>query len=97
MNIGIIGTGNMGSGLGKLWAEQGHKLIFSYSRDTSKLEQIANSTGSNASVGTPTEAFSLQMLFSCLSHTVPLKMHSKQRDLLTARFCSASSMLCYRI
>jgi 8-hydroxy-5-deazaflavin:NADPH oxidoreductase len=56
MNIGIIGAGNMGSGLGKLWAEKGHKLMFSYSRDTSKLEQIAQSIGSHAAVGTPTEA-----------------------------------------
>lgn len=56
MNIGIIGAGNMGSGLGKLWAEKGHKLMFSYSRDTSKLEKIAQSIGSNASVGIPTEA-----------------------------------------
>ncbi len=56
MNIGIIGAGNMGSGLGKIWAENGHKLMFSYSRDTSKLEKIAQSIGSNATVGTPTEA-----------------------------------------
>jgi 8-hydroxy-5-deazaflavin:NADPH oxidoreductase len=56
MNIGMIGAGNMGSGLGKLWAENGHKLMFSYSRDTSKLEQIAQTIGSNVTVGTPTEA-----------------------------------------
>jgi 8-hydroxy-5-deazaflavin:NADPH oxidoreductase len=56
MNIGIIGTGNMGSGLGKIWAENGHKVMFSYSRDTSKLEKIANSIGHNASVGTPVAA-----------------------------------------
>lgn len=56
MNIGIIGAGNMGSGLGKIWAENGHKLMFSYSRDTSKLEKIAQSIGNNATVGTPTEA-----------------------------------------
>lgn len=56
MNIGIIGAGNMGSGLGKLWAENGHKLMFGYSRDTSKLEKIAQLIGSNASVGTPAEA-----------------------------------------
>jgi 8-hydroxy-5-deazaflavin:NADPH oxidoreductase len=55
MNIGIIGAGNMGSGLGKIWAEQGHQLMFSYSRDTSKLEKIAQLIGNNASVGTPTE------------------------------------------
>lgn len=56
MNIGIIGTGKMGSGLGKIWAENGHKLMFSYSRDVMKLEKIASEIGSNASVGTPAEA-----------------------------------------
>jgi 8-hydroxy-5-deazaflavin:NADPH oxidoreductase len=56
MNIGIIGTGNMGSGLGKIWAKNGHELMFSYSRDVTKLEKIASSIGSNASVGTPAEA-----------------------------------------
>lgn len=56
MNIGIIGAGNMGSGLGKFWAQNGHKLMFSYSRDESKLQKIAQAIGSNASVGTPTEA-----------------------------------------
>jgi len=56
MKIGLIGAGNMGSGLGKIWAENGHKLMFSYSRNTSKLEKIAQSIGSDASVGTPAEA-----------------------------------------
>lgn len=56
MNIGIIGAGNMGSSLGKLWAQNGHRLMFSYSRDITKLEKIAQSIGSNASVGTPAEA-----------------------------------------
>jgi 8-hydroxy-5-deazaflavin:NADPH oxidoreductase len=56
MNIGIIGTGNMGSSLGKIWAQNGHKLMFSYSRDAAKLKKIATEIGSNASVGTPAEA-----------------------------------------
>lgn len=56
MNIGIIGAGNMGSGLGRIWAQNGHQIMFSYSRDRSKLEKIAQSIGSNASVGTPVEA-----------------------------------------
>ena len=56
MNIGIIGAGNMGSGLGKFWAQNGHKLMFSYSRDQAKLKKIADSLGDNATVGTPTEA-----------------------------------------
>lgn len=56
MNIGIIGAGSMGSGLGKLWAQNGHKLMFSYSRDQAKLLAIAQSIGDNATVGTPVEA-----------------------------------------
>jgi predicted dinucleotide-binding enzyme len=56
MKIGIIGAGKMGSGLGKLWATQGHTVMFSYSRDRPKLEALALSVGENSSVGTPAEA-----------------------------------------
>ncbi|NEQ26851.1 MAG: NADPH-dependent F420 reductase [Microcoleus sp. SIO2G3] len=56
MNIGIIGAGNMGSSLGKFWAQNGHKLMFSYSRDQAKLKAIAQSIGDNATIGTPAEA-----------------------------------------
>lgn len=53
MKIGILGTGNMGSALGKIWAQQGHKVIFSYSRSPEKLQAVA--TSSNAQVDTPKE------------------------------------------
>lgn len=53
MKIGILGTGNMGSALGKIWAQQGHKVVFSYSRSPEKLQAVAAS--SNAQVGTPRE------------------------------------------
>ncbi len=56
MNIGIIGAGNMGSGLGKIWADKGHKVMLSYKRNRKKLETIADSIGSGALVGTPQEA-----------------------------------------
>ena len=55
MNIGIIGSGNVGSGLGKLWAEKGHKLIFSFSRNPEKLKALA-AAHNNASAGSPAEA-----------------------------------------
>ena len=55
MKIGIIGSGNMGSGIGKIWAKKGHAVIFSYSRSREKLEQLASSVP-NAKAGTPTEA-----------------------------------------
>lgn len=54
MKIGIIGTGNMGGGLGKLWAKAGHEVLFSFSRDQAKLAEMARAA--NARTGTPAEA-----------------------------------------
>lgn len=54
MKIGIIGAGNMGGGLGKLWARAGHEIMFSFSRDAAKLEDLAQAA--NAKTGTPAEA-----------------------------------------
>ena len=51
MKIGIIGTGRLGSTLGKIWAEKGHTIMFG-SRDPQKAKKLANSIGSNASGGT---------------------------------------------
>lgn len=56
MNIGIIGSGNMGGTLGKAWAKRGHKILFSYSRDPKKLENLALSAGPNTRAGAPAEA-----------------------------------------
>ena len=56
MKIAIVGSGNMGAGLGKLWAEAGHQVIFSYSRDDNKLRQLAALAGETASFGTPADA-----------------------------------------
>jgi predicted dinucleotide-binding enzyme len=55
LNIGIIGPGKMGSGLGRVWAEKGHHIIFSFSRSHDKLNALAGSV-ENASAGTPAEA-----------------------------------------
>jgi len=51
MKIGIIGTGRLGSALGKMWAEKGHSIVFG-SRDPDKAKKLATSIGSNASGGT---------------------------------------------
>lgn len=56
MKIGIIGAGNMGAAIGRLWAKAGHDVIFSYSRDEQKLRQLAASAGATAKAGTPQEA-----------------------------------------
>ena len=56
MNIGIIGSGNVGGTLGMVWAGRGHQILFSYSRDPKKLEGLVASAGTNASAGSPAEA-----------------------------------------
>ncbi|NJD54826.1 MAG: transmembrane reductase oxidoreductase, partial [Nitrospirae bacterium] len=55
MNIAIIGSGNMGGGLGKIWAKRGHTVIFSHSHSQEKLAALAASVP-NAKTGTPAEA-----------------------------------------
>jgi len=42
MKIGIIGSGKMGVGLGRLWAEHGHHVMFIYSRDPKKLQNLGD-------------------------------------------------------
>ncbi len=47
----------MGSGLGKLWAARGHRVLFSFSRDQKKLDALARSIP-NTKAGSPSEAVS---------------------------------------
>jgi hypothetical protein len=58
MRIGILGSGLMGSKLGTLFARAGHDVVFSYSRNRDKLQQIADDAGGRATAGTPAEAAS---------------------------------------
>jgi 8-hydroxy-5-deazaflavin:NADPH oxidoreductase len=55
MNIGVIGTGNMGSGLGRLWANAGHSVCFG-SRDPRKACALAATVGGAAHGGSIAEA-----------------------------------------
>lgn len=55
MKIGIIGTGNMGGGLGRIWAGKGHEVLFA-SRDLEAANVVAKSAGASAGSGTNAEA-----------------------------------------
>ena len=55
MKIGIIGSGNVGSALGKIWASKGNEIMFS-SRHPENLKGLAESIGKNACYGLPAEA-----------------------------------------
>jgi predicted dinucleotide-binding enzyme len=59
VNIGIIGSGNVGGTLGMAWAGRRHQILFSYSREPKKLEGLVASAGPNASAGSPAEAAQL--------------------------------------
>jgi len=53
--IGLIGSGNVGSNLGRVWAQAGYPVMFS-SKDVEADRRLAGSVGANARAGTPAEA-----------------------------------------
>lgn len=55
MKIGMIGSGNVGSALGRVWAQAGHEVMFS-SRNLDHDKELAASIGKQARAGTPREA-----------------------------------------
>jgi 8-hydroxy-5-deazaflavin:NADPH oxidoreductase len=55
VKIGIIGSGNVGSALGRVWANAGHPVMFA-SRNLDHDKQLAAGIGANARAGTPEEA-----------------------------------------
>lgn len=48
MKIGIIGAGNVGTGLTKLLTPKGHEIILSFSKDSNKLTQTAKAFGAKS-------------------------------------------------
>ena len=56
MRIAILGSGNMGSALGHLFASAGHFVAYSFSRDPKKLERLAKSSGPRARAALPADA-----------------------------------------
>jgi predicted dinucleotide-binding enzyme len=54
MRVGIVGAGRIGGNAGKLFARAGHEVMFSFSRDPEKLQELAAEAGGSA--GTPAEA-----------------------------------------
>lgn len=56
MKIGIIGAGNIGTGLGKRLAAKGHDIVVSYGRTPEKVAEAAAMIGGGAKPGTLEEA-----------------------------------------
>src|SRR5882757_281291 len=55
LKIGIIGSGHVGSALGRVWAKAGNEVMFS-SRNLENDKKLATEVGANAHAGTPQEA-----------------------------------------
>jgi predicted dinucleotide-binding enzyme len=55
MRIGIVGAGRIGGNAGRLFADAGHEVMFSGSRDPAKLDALAAGAG-NARTGSPRDA-----------------------------------------
>lgn len=53
--IGIVGSGRIGSTLGRIWAQAGHPVMFS-SLDLEHDKKLAVEVGANAAAGTPKQA-----------------------------------------
>jgi 8-hydroxy-5-deazaflavin:NADPH oxidoreductase len=72
MKIGIIGSGKIGSLLGRLWVDAGHEVRFS-SRHPERLAALARELGPLASTGTPedTAAFGEVLLVSVPYNALP--------------------------
>lgn len=59
MNIGIIGSGNVGGALGRGWAKAGHKVAFSSRNpESAEMKQQVELAGPNARATSPAEAAS---------------------------------------
>jgi len=57
MKIAVIGTGNVGSILGKQWAKKEHQVIFgTRDPDSDKARTLLDTAGPNARATTPSEA-----------------------------------------
>lgn len=55
--IAIIGTGNVGSSLGKIWADNGHRIIYgSRSAPSDRVQELVRVTGNGALATSQAEA-----------------------------------------
>jgi predicted dinucleotide-binding enzyme len=55
LRVGIVGSGNVGGGIGSVWVKAGHEVMFS-SRHIEHDEALAARLGDNAHAGTPRQA-----------------------------------------
>jgi 8-hydroxy-5-deazaflavin:NADPH oxidoreductase len=67
MKIGIIGPGQMGGGLGRIWCEAGHEVMFCGAGNIAEVTKQVGAVAPAARVGTHTDvaAFGEAILVAC--------------------------------
>ena len=73
MKIGVIGAGRIGGNAARLFAAAGHEVLLSFSRDRSRLRELADEIGKGARIGSVAEAarFGGVVLFSVPWRLIP--------------------------
>ena len=56
MRVGIIGAGNVGTGIGKRLSTSGHAVMLSFSKSRDALDQAVATVGANARAGSVADA-----------------------------------------
>ena len=90
MDIGIIGSGNIGANAARLFARAGHEVAISNSRGPESLQDLVDEIGQNARAATVEEAadFGEVVLVAIpffASDTLPADAVEWTRPLLTRR------------
>jgi predicted dinucleotide-binding enzyme len=72
LKIGVIGSGHVGSALGRVWASVGHPVMFS-SENLGHDKELASQVGANARAGSPADAaaFGDVLLFAVPYRALP--------------------------
>src|SRR3954471_16813251 len=86
MDIGIIGSGCMGSGMGAIWAGRGHRGCFSHCRDPARLGNLAAAAGHGAWSGSIEEAANFgQVVLLAVPWTLALDLLARAEPYLAAK------------
>ena len=77
MKIGILGSGNIGGSLGRLWAKAGHEICFA-SRSPDSLAPLVAQAGAGARAGTLDEATAFaEVILEALPFSATMKLSAE--------------------
>lgn len=87
VKIGTIGSGNIGSALGRIWIEGGHEVMFS-SRNPDSLKEMAGKLGPKAHVGSVAQAIAFaDVILLAVPYLAMPDVAKEHAKALTAKAC----------